>query len=118
MNGRKGDHDDDILESHLLPHAADGAAFEREPLPVARRIIAGGAAKAEHRIFFLRLDSAPLIRLAYSLVLKSLIRTITGAGWREAAMRERLGEPIHKIFDLIVISDGQLRDASLGIFVL
>ncbi|MNJ36236.1 hypothetical protein D3C77_310160 [compost metagenome] len=32
---------------------------------------------------------APPIRLLYSLVLKSLMRMMTGFGWKAAAMRER-----------------------------
>ena len=48
--------------------------------------VAGGAAEPEHRVVLLGLEPCSPSRLAYSLVLKSDIRTTTGLGQNPAAM--------------------------------
>ena len=44
------DHDLHVGQPHVLPHPPHRRALEREALAVARVVVAGGAAEAEHRI--------------------------------------------------------------------
>jgi hypothetical protein len=71
--------------------------ISRAPAPMARHskakpsrycvaVVARRAAEAEHRVLLLRLELRAADSSAYSLVLKSLMRTITGFGYWDAAM--------------------------------
>ena len=50
-------HDADVGQAHVLAHAPQRRAFEREAGGIGRVRIARGAAEAEHRVFFLRLEA-------------------------------------------------------------
>src|SRR5207249_4233851 len=49
-------HHGEVLEPELLAHALDRAQFEQESLFILWMVIARGAAPADHRIFFRRLE--------------------------------------------------------------
>ena len=49
------DHDFDVVEPHLFPHALHGLAFEREASGEFFRDVARRAAKANHRVLFVGL---------------------------------------------------------------
>ena len=107
----KGNHDDDIIETDGFPQAADGAAFERKPLTVARRVIAGGAAKAQHRIFLLWFEAEAADQIGVFIGLE-VAHAHDDGRWMMCSgdMGERLGEPVDEIFGLVVVSVRQLRD--------
>ena len=63
----EGDHDDDGVETHVAAQALDGAAFQRKSCLVARRGVAGSAANADHRVFFLQRESRPAKKIGMVL---------------------------------------------------
>ena len=68
-----------IGQPHVVAHAAQRGAFERKSIRIGGMRIARGATEAEHRVLFHRLERARRrAGCAYSLVLKSDRRTMTG----------------------------------------
>ena len=87
------------------------AAFEREALAVARRVVARGAAEADHRVLFLRLElgaadeAGVLVGLEVAHADDDRLRIEGGGDLGEAA-----GQPVDEVFGLVGIARGQLGD--------
>ena len=109
----------DVPETHLLAQAADRPALEREAVAVARRVVARGAAEAEHRILLLGLErgAADQIRVFVGLeVAHAHDDRLRIVGSRDAG--EAAGQAVDEILGLVVVALGQFGDRALGILVL
>ena len=90
-------HQFDVGEAHFVAHELHGAAFHREAFGELVRDVAGGAAEAEHRIFFIRLvegaadELAVLVRLEVGHADDDLLR-VEGGGNRGHAFGDALLE--------------------------
>src|SRR5690606_22548570 len=66
----EGNHDDDVVETNLLARAYDGLAFECKAVFVAIAVVPARASKAQHRVFFVRLERCPADELRVLVALE------------------------------------------------
>lgn len=74
------DHDGEVAEPHIFPHALDSRAFQSERAGEILTRVPTSTPEADHRVLLMRLIGLTAGNVAYSFVLKSLKRTMTGFG--------------------------------------